>query len=132
MGADLLAAQARYRVRTIAGGDFTGDSGPAVSALLNTVEGLTVDAAGNLYLAEADGHRIRRINAAGIIQTVAGAGIAGYSGDGPVPELPAEVWHATASRYVDAFERLTGTVFVPGAYPVAPRINAALAGLDID
>jgi phosphoribosylaminoimidazole-succinocarboxamide synthase len=57
---------------------------------------------------------------------------AGYTGDGPVPELPAEVWHATASRYVDAFERLTGTTFVPGAYPVAPRINAALAGLDID
>ena len=57
---------------------------------------------------------------------------AGYTGDGPVPELPAKVWHATASRYVDAFERLTGTTFVPGAYPVAPRINAALAGLDID
>jgi phosphoribosylaminoimidazole-succinocarboxamide synthase len=57
---------------------------------------------------------------------------AGYTGDGPVPELPTEVWHATASRYVDAFERLTGTAFVPGAYPVAPRINAALAGLDID
>jgi phosphoribosylaminoimidazole-succinocarboxamide synthase len=57
---------------------------------------------------------------------------AGYTGDGPVPELPAEVWRATASRYVDAFERLTGTAFVPGAYPVAPRINAALAGLDID
>lgn len=57
---------------------------------------------------------------------------AGYTGDGPVPELPAEVWHATARRYVDAFERLTGTGFVPGAYPVAPRINAALAGLDID
>ena len=57
---------------------------------------------------------------------------AGYTGDGPIPELPPEVWHATASRYVDAFERLTGTAFVPGAYPVAPRINAALAGLDID
>ena len=57
---------------------------------------------------------------------------AGYTGDGPVPELPAEVWAATARRYIDAFERLTGTPFVPGAYPVAPRINAALAGLDID
>ena len=57
---------------------------------------------------------------------------AGYTGDGPIPELPAEVWAATAARYIDAFERLTGTTFVPGAYPVAPRINAALAGLDID
>ncbi len=57
---------------------------------------------------------------------------AGYAGDGPVPELPAEVWSASARRYIDAFERLTGVTFVPGAYPLAPRINAALAGLDID
>jgi phosphoribosylaminoimidazole-succinocarboxamide synthase len=57
---------------------------------------------------------------------------AGYTGDGPVPELPPEVWAATSARYVDAFERLTGTTFVPGAYPAVPRINAALAGLDID
>jgi phosphoribosylaminoimidazole-succinocarboxamide synthase len=57
---------------------------------------------------------------------------AGYTGDGPIPDLPAEVWHATAQRYVDAFERLTGATFAPGAYPAGPRINAALAGLDID
>jgi phosphoribosylaminoimidazole-succinocarboxamide synthase len=57
---------------------------------------------------------------------------AGYTGDGAIPELPAEVWQATATRYIDAFERLTGARFVPGAYPCAPRINAALAGLDID
>ena len=57
---------------------------------------------------------------------------AGYTGDGAIPELPAEVWSATARRYIDAFERLTGVTFVPGAYPLTPRINAALAGLDID
>ena len=57
---------------------------------------------------------------------------AGYTGDGPVPELPSDVWSATSRRYIDAFERLTGLGFVPGAYPVGPRINAALAGLDID
>jgi len=55
----------------------------------------------------------------------------GYSGDGPVPTLPPEVWTATSTRYVDAFERLTGTDFVPGRYPVGPRIHAALAGLEI-
>ncbi len=54
----------------------------------------------------------------------------GYTGDGPVPTLPADVWHATTSRYIDAFERLTGTTFVPAAYP-GPRIHAALAGLEI-
>jgi phosphoribosylaminoimidazole-succinocarboxamide synthase len=57
---------------------------------------------------------------------------AGYTGDGPIPELPADVWAATTRRYVDAFERLTGLTFVPGAYPASSRINAALAGLDID
>jgi phosphoribosylaminoimidazole-succinocarboxamide synthase len=56
----------------------------------------------------------------------------GYTGDGPVPELPADVWAATSQRYIDAFERLTGLAFVPGSYPVEPRINTALAGLDID
>ena len=57
---------------------------------------------------------------------------AGYTGEGPVPELPADVWSSTSRRYIDAFERLTGLTFVPGAYPVGARINAALAGLDID
>ena len=59
-------------------------------------------------------------------------GAAGYTGDGPVPELPADVWAATSQRYIDAYERLTGTRFVPGASPVPPRIIAAVAGLDID
>jgi phosphoribosylaminoimidazole-succinocarboxamide synthase len=60
----------------------------------------------------------------------------GYSGSGPVPELDDqswnEVWAATSARYIDAFERLTGTTFVHGAYPVATRIDAALAALDLD
>ncbi len=47
---------------------------------------------------------------------------AGYRGDGPPPELSAEVWSETTRRYIHAFERLTGTTFEPGAYPVQPRI----------
>jgi len=46
----------------------------------------------------------------------------GYRGEGPPPDLPDEVWQATSARYIDAFERLTGTTFQPGAYPVGPRI----------
>ncbi len=56
---------------------------------------------------------------------------AGYAGAGPVPELSADVWTATTERYVDAYVRLTGDEFVPAAYPAAPRIEAALAGLEI-
>ena len=55
----------------------------------------------------------------------------GYTGDGPVPTLSPDVWTATTARYIDAFERLTGTDFVPGRYPAGPRIHAALAGLEI-
>ena len=50
---------------------------------------------------------------------------------GPSPTLSPDVWTATTARYIDAFERLTGTDFVPGDYPAGPRIHAALAGLEI-
>lgn len=52
---------------------------------------------------------------------------AGYTGDGPPPALPAELWVATSARYVDTYERLTGRGFEPGAYPVLPRLTEALA-----
>ncbi len=54
---------------------------------------------------------------------------AGYAGDGPLPELGDDVWAATSARYVDAYERLTGTAFVRGEYPAGPRIIDALAHL---
>jgi phosphoribosylaminoimidazole-succinocarboxamide synthase len=55
----------------------------------------------------------------------------GYKGEGPVPSVPDEVWSATTARYIIAYERLTGTPFDPGAYPVPERLTANLtkAGL---
>jgi len=50
----------------------------------------------------------------------------GYTGDGPPPDLGPEVVAETTRRYVTAYERITGATFVPAAYPVAPRIEAAL------
>ncbi|MEO5725151.1 MAG: phosphoribosylaminoimidazolesuccinocarboxamide synthase [Ilumatobacteraceae bacterium] len=52
---------------------------------------------------------------------------AGYSGDGPPPELDPSIWQATTARYIDTFERLTGETFVKADYPVGPRIAVALA-----
>ncbi len=46
----------------------------------------------------------------------------GYKGDGPIPTVPDEVWSATTTRYISAFERLTGETFTPGDYPVQPRL----------
>ena len=61
---------------------FGGDGGPAKLAMLNQPEGVAVDASGNLYIADTDNNRIRKISPNGIITTVAGTGIAGFSGDG--------------------------------------------------
>ena len=54
---------------------------------------------------------------------------AGFTGDGDTPDLPEEVWTATSARYIDAYERLTGLTFEPGAAPIEARIRAAVEGL---
>jgi uncharacterized protein (TIGR03437 family) len=59
-----------------------GDGGLAANAQLNTPRNVAVDAAGNLYIAEFDGHRIRKVTPDGKIATVAGTGVAGFFGDG--------------------------------------------------
>lgn len=55
----------------------------------------------------------------------------GYKGHGPVPTVEPDVWTATTARYVAAFERLTGSPFEPGDYPIRPRLTHHLtkAGL---
>jgi DNA-binding beta-propeller fold protein YncE len=61
---------------------FSGDGGPAIEAELGWVYDLAVDPAGNVYLVDADHHRIRMVDTTGVITTVAGTGRRGYSGDG--------------------------------------------------
>ena len=51
---------------------------------------------------------------------------AGFRGDGDSPELGPEVVATTTARYIDAYERITEQSFVPGSYPVEPRMIAAL------
>jgi uncharacterized protein (TIGR03437 family) len=72
-------------ITTVAGNGqagYSGDDGPATVASLNYPFGVAVDAAGNLYIAEASNSRIRKVTPAGTITTVAGNGQWGYSGDG--------------------------------------------------
>jgi uncharacterized protein (TIGR03437 family) len=72
-------------ITTYAGGGqggYLGDGGPASSATLFVPGRLTVDSAGNLYVADTLNYRIRKINSSGIITTVAGNGDSGFSGDG--------------------------------------------------
>jgi trimeric autotransporter adhesin len=61
---------------------YSGDGRAAVSAQLNAPQGIALEGAGNLYIADTNNNRIRKVTPAGIISTVAGNGSAAYTGDG--------------------------------------------------
>lgn len=72
-------------ITTVAGNGkngFSGDGGPATSAQLNDPKSVIIDSIGNLYIADFSNNRIRKVDTAGIITTVAGNGVKGFSGDG--------------------------------------------------
>jgi uncharacterized protein (TIGR03437 family) len=70
-------------ITTVAGGGRSlGDNIAATTALLVSPSGIAFDSSGNLYIAEAGQHRIRRVSPAGIITTVAGNAVQGFGGDG--------------------------------------------------
>ncbi|HYC35301.1 MAG TPA: DUF4214 domain-containing protein [Usitatibacter sp.] len=69
-------------VSTIAGtgsSGFHGDGGLAAAAQLHSPGGIAVDGAGNVYVSDSRNHRVRRIDAAGVITTLAGTGVPGHS-----------------------------------------------------
>ena len=71
-------------ITTVAGNGtagYNGDSIAATSAELNNPSAVAVDSAGNLYIADQQGQRIRKVGTSGNITTVAGNGTAGYNGD---------------------------------------------------
>jgi len=90
----LIADGPNYRIRKVdsngmittfagtGGYGYTGDNGPATSALIGLITGLAVDSAGNVYLADLSGERVRKIDITGIATTVAGSGDFGYIEDG--------------------------------------------------
>jgi trimeric autotransporter adhesin len=91
-----IADQANHRIRridavtrvltTVAGtgtGGFSGDGGPATAAKLYSPFGVAIDARNNIYIADDDNYRVRRVDGVtGTITTLAGNGTNGFSGDG--------------------------------------------------
>lgn len=89
-----IADAANFRVRKIdpagtitnfagsGASGFFGDGGPAVNARLGDMYGLAVDNAGSVYICDGSNNRVRKVNPAGIITTIAGTGAAGFGGDG--------------------------------------------------
>ncbi|GEM_PF-644593 len=72
-------------ITTVAGTSgwgFSGDGGSATNAKLNFPEGVAIDAAGNLFIADYSNNRIRKVDTNGIITTIAGTGTQGNSGNG--------------------------------------------------
>ena len=96
-------------ITTVAGNGrsgYQGDNGPATGARLNNPTGLAVDSQNNLYIADTDNHRIRKVDLTGTITTVAGNGNKGYSGDGD-PATAAQI-NAPTGLEVDS----TGNLFI--------------------
>ena len=97
-------------VSTVAGtgmAGFSGDRGQAIQADLNDPVGIFVDSEGNLFIADAANHRVRRVNGkTGIIDTVAGNGAAGFSGDG------VDATRASLYQPVSVFVDSDGDLFI--------------------
>ncbi len=96
-------------IRTVAGdrtSGFSGDGGPAVDAAFGGPQGLTADSAGSFFIADTGNLRVRRVGPDGVVQTVAGNGDIGFSGDGG-PALQARL-SPPADVAVDA----SGNLFI--------------------
>ena len=85
---------------------FSGDNGPASSAMLYSPQSVAVDISGNVYIADQWNLRIRKVNSAGIITTFAGTGVAGATGNGGAATL------ATLAYPRDIFPDISGNVYI--------------------
>jgi sugar lactone lactonase YvrE len=105
-------------ITTVAGigiAGFRGDNGPATSAQLNLPRGVAVDAANNIYIGDLNNHRVRKVSN-GVITTVAGTGVAGFSGDNG-PATGAQM-SSVAGVAVD----LAGNVYFPDSTSNRTRV----------
>ncbi len=86
---------------TVVAGDgrrgYDGDGGPATRASLNMPHEVQCDRHGTLYFVERDSHVVRRVDAGGVISTLAGTGVAGFAGDdGPADAARLRSPHSVA------------------------------------
>lgn len=114
-------------ITTVAGNGtsgLSGDNGPASAASLSAPRGVAVDGAGNIYIADTNNSRIRRVDAiTGVITTVAGSGSGGYGGDnGPATKAWISIPFGVA---LDSF----GNVYIADTYNSRIRKVNAITGV---
>ena len=133
----LIADRGNHRIRkldtdtgtitTFAGtgsAGFSGDGGPATAAQLSAPYGVFAASSGDVYIADSANHRIRRVDAkTGVIDTVAGTGESGFSGDGgPATE-------ATFGFVVSITVSAAGDLFIPDRFNHRLRHVEAATGV---
>jgi hypothetical protein len=112
-------------VTVVAGVEFScgynGDNIPALTAELNIPVGVALDSRGNIYIADSNNNRVRKVNAAGTITTIVGDGNCGFSGDGGLG-TSAEVCFPEAVAVTSS-----GTVYIADTLNL--RIRKLAAGI---
>jgi trimeric autotransporter adhesin len=102
----------------------SGDGGLATSARFSTPSDVAVDALGNIYIADADDHRIRMVTkSTGIITTVAGDATSGYSGDGGLATL------ATVNDPLGVAFDASGNIYIADSGNSCIRMIAKITGI---
>jgi DNA-binding beta-propeller fold protein YncE len=131
-----IADRVNNRIRKVAAGSgiistivgtgvvgYNGDGGPANAAELNNPSGVAVDGSGNIYIADAGNHCIRKITAnSGIITTIAGTGIVGFNGDAAAIATAAKLSNPTGIAL-----DLSGNIYI--ADLLNNRIRKITAGI---
>lgn len=131
----IRAVDANGIIRTVAGNGASGfqGEGRATAGALSRPSGIAADDEGNLYVADTENHRIRLVTADGRIETIAGTGTAGFSGDGG----PAGA--ATLRQPTDVAVDSHGNLFVVDSQnirvrkldaPIRPEISSVVNGGD--
>jgi trimeric autotransporter adhesin len=117
-------------ITTVAGNGLSGysgdsgDGGLATSARLSSPSDVAVDASGNIYIADADDHRIRMVTkSTGIITTVAGDATSGYSGDGGLATL------ATVNDPIGVAFDVSGNIYIADSGNSCIRMIAKSTGI---
>ncbi len=114
--------------KTYYNGGYNGDNQPATKAELNHPYGIAIDGTGNLLIADLDNQRIRQVDAAGVITTIAGTGASGFNGDG-LPATSTQLNFASQIGFDAAGHLLISDLLNERIRMVAPGTTGSITGV---